>query len=1137
MTSLSNLSQPSNHNSSVRRPRSNSKDGGQDLEPSSSEEDDMQSPRKHARTSKRMSAIRRGASPTRIPVRPRALFPSSPNRKPSSLSLNKNAAAMKESIGPGSRSAQSKTVGMPATAPAADRRSKFDMSGIQCDLPKLSAVPFASSSSSPDSPSPFNNPPSFSLPHVSTTAAKHPLSLSSDVRRGSVESLDSIEAVRSDEEEEEEPESELTRRMAGAHTMPANTRGKTPKDSHLPDLKKSLTGMAPPPQPAHQRRGSNAAKPPTSWAFRSGPLFASYPLPSSSVRPSNPKSPNTLSAAAPIPEPSASPFLAVDHSNVPRSRQRSGSDASSGATYLESLHEDRSSDMFAPREPSFARYDPSGSVFGSPAARSPFLTSTPKRERSETAPGGGGGIDEGDSFFSPARKSSSLDDLFRVTSSADRSLSGLKATTSTPHSLNRSTGRKRNCNGAIVSGAHLRSQLAANSPMVASSSSPFISSIPLGTEEAGFQAPDMDMDIDEEDPKIAPPSPSWKHIGHPLHVPALTDSSSIASSLASSRDSSRLSLRSSLSSSISTQPQTAGLPDLKSRRPSDAFDGGNSLSASMNHSFKDVKPLASAFESRGLLSKKGRYPRDSGVTLDFSDTSLLSATNLSALNNSTALSSNSLSQSTKRVPDTPCKPSTSILPAELKQSKVKRPSHLASQVASPMSLDSPQHATDSQDQSPLNKHISKVIDSDSPERDSSPSASPCPQQGRLGPSKKFLDTPSNAAPQRPGLFRRRSSGQMHRDMPTFGRSSSMAGESAATEDDEPMTPSRRLNKNGLFIKGTNSFLSQCAEAHIHILVPPRLAVSPQQSPVTAAAAIPEGPTDDCVTPVSANFTEEQHFNAVDAISGQQYPTAPGRPSHPPPAQRRPTYLHRHSGSSVVTLKQLEAQEPDRFESNYQVHGILGRGVSSEAFTVFNVSTGQLSAVKRIRGPPGGAKERARRLEEVDILRHLTQVNEPNPFIVQLKDAWEQAGQLYIETELCEHGNLREYLNAFGNEEGLDEGRQWKIAFELSSAVAFIHHHQMLHLDIKPANVFISSQGSLKLGDFGLATRWPQPSRFEIIHGAGIDTEASASGLIPNRPRARSVGVATVDLEREGDREYIAPEVLRGLYGKPADAFR
>ena len=93
-------------------------------------------------------------------------------------------------------------------------------------------------------------------------------------------------------------------------------------------------------------------------------------------------------------------------------------------------------------------------------------------------------------------------------------------------------------------------------------------------------------------------------------------------------------------------------------------------------------------------------------------------------------------------------------------------------------------------------------------------------------------------------------------------------------------------------------------------------------------------------------------------------------------------------------------------------------------------------------------------------------------------------------------------------------------------VHHIHSSGVIHFDIKPANILISSSGSLKIADFGLASRWPRVSAPDIVRGAGLSNDAETYASI-----------STSRLEREGDRVYMPPEMLRGVFGKEADIFR
>ncbi|KAG7823729.1 hypothetical protein KL909_003126 [Ogataea angusta] len=177
------------------------------------------------------------------------------------------------------------------------------------------------------------------------------------------------------------------------------------------------------------------------------------------------------------------------------------------------------------------------------------------------------------------------------------------------------------------------------------------------------------------------------------------------------------------------------------------------------------------------------------------------------------------------------------------------------------------------------------------------------------------------------------------------------------------------------------------------------------------------------------------------------------------------------------------------------------------------------AVKRTKNPLGGPKTRLRKLEEVEILKTLqakfrssameaddenhpdTGDNHEN--ILNLINYWEHNSFLYIMTDCCENGSLDKFLVENGKVSKLDEWRVWKILNEILMGLKFIHKCGILHLDLKPANIFITFEGSLKIGDFGVASKLPIPPYFD----------------------------------REGDREYIAPEVIsKHIYGKPADIF-
>lgn len=60
---------------------------------------------------------------------------------------------------------------------------------------------------------------------------------------------------------------------------------------------------------------------------------------------------------------------------------------------------------------------------------------------------------------------------------------------------------------------------------------------------------------------------------------------------------------------------------------------------------------------------------------------------------------------------------------------------------------------------------------------------------------------------------------------------------------------------------------------------------------------------------------------------------------------------------------------------------------------------------------------------------------------------------------------------------------------------------------------MTKEGRFKIGDFGMGSFWPRPRSTDTNSGEDYN------------------------FEREGDKLYLAPEVLQGRYGKAADVFR
>lgn len=96
---------------------------------------------------------------------------------------------------------------------------------------------------------------------------------------------------------------------------------------------------------------------------------------------------------------------------------------------------------------------------------------------------------------------------------------------------------------------------------------------------------------------------------------------------------------------------------------------------------------------------------------------------------------------------------------------------------------------------------------------------------------------------------------------------------------------------------------------------------------------------------------------------------------------------------------------------------MGEGSFGEAFKVLSKIDGNFYAIKKSKQKYIGNRDREQKLSEVYKALKISNIKKLNieedfdysKYCVKCYEAWEESGHLYIRYELCEKGNLNEYL--------------------------------------------------------------------------------------------------------------------------------
>lgn len=154
---------------------------------------------------------------------------------------------------------------------------------------------------------------------------------------------------------------------------------------------------------------------------------------------------------------------------------------------------------------------------------------------------------------------------------------------------------------------------------------------------------------------------------------------------------------------------------------------------------------------------------------------------------------------------------------------------------------------------------------------------------------------------------------------------------------------------------------------------------------------------------------------------------------------------------------------------------LGEGTYGVVYKAEDAQTGEFVAIKKIKLDHSDEGVPATTLREISMLKRLK-----HPCIVDLIHAQYQEGRLYLIFEFVEQ-DMKAYLENLSGAPSAIVVK--KLMYQLLSGLHHCHRRCILHRDLKPQNLLIGKDDTLRIADFGLGRQHGipiQPFTHEVV---------------------------------------------------------
>ncbi|UUU25501.1 serine/threonine-protein kinase [Streptomyces sp. DSM 40750] len=182
---------------------------------------------------------------------------------------------------------------------------------------------------------------------------------------------------------------------------------------------------------------------------------------------------------------------------------------------------------------------------------------------------------------------------------------------------------------------------------------------------------------------------------------------------------------------------------------------------------------------------------------------------------------------------------------------------------------------------------------------------------------------------------------------------------------------------------------------------------------------------------------------------------------------------------------------------YRLDVSIGRGAMGEVWRAYDETLGRAVAVKLLLAQESDPTAVSRFRLEAQTAGRLN-----HPHVVGVLDFGEYADRLFLVMELVEGDSLAHLLSTTG---ALPAQQVARLAAQAAAGLAAAHQQGIVHRDIKPANLLLDADGTLKIGDFGIARFLDDPAGALTATGQIVGTSLY---LAPERALGRTTGPAS-----------------------------